>query len=123
MSKRNIVHIEIPSKDDKDSAKFYSDLFGWKIIPLPEMNYIMWEPTELPGGGFNPLSPENKVGDVLIYIDSDDITTDLKKIVEHGGEIVHPRTEIPGSGWYGIFKDPTGNKVGLFTSNNSDSNK
>jgi len=29
MTKRNIVHIEIPTKDSKTSAKFYASLFGW----------------------------------------------------------------------------------------------
>jgi predicted enzyme related to lactoylglutathione lyase len=26
-----------------------------------------------------------------------------------------PKTEIPGMGWYAIFSDPTGNRIGLFT--------
>jgi len=26
------------------------------------------------------------------------------------------KTEIPQTGWFGIFSDPTGNKVALFTS-------
>jgi predicted enzyme related to lactoylglutathione lyase len=26
-----------------------------------------------------------------------------------------PKTEIPGIGWWGMFTDPTGNKIGLFT--------
>jgi predicted enzyme related to lactoylglutathione lyase len=28
---------------------------------------------------------------------------------------VVPKTEIPGIGWFGVFTDPTGNKVGLYT--------
>jgi predicted enzyme related to lactoylglutathione lyase len=28
---------------------------------------------------------------------------------------VVPKTEIPQVGWFGVFKDPTGNKVALFT--------
>jgi predicted enzyme related to lactoylglutathione lyase len=32
-----------------------------------------------------------------------------------GGKILTPRSEIPGMGWYGLFSDPTGNLVGLFT--------
>jgi predicted enzyme related to lactoylglutathione lyase len=29
-----------------------------------------------------------------------------------------PKTEIPGFGWFGMFMDPTGNRVGLYTSMN-----
>ncbi len=40
---------------------------------------------------------------------------DLKKAKALGAEILQEKTEIPGRGWYGIFKDPTGNTIGLFT--------
>jgi len=33
-----------------------------------------------------------------------------------GGKILRSKTEIPGIGWFGIFKDPTGNSIALFTS-------
>ncbi len=56
MTKRNIVHIEIPAADLEKTGKFYQDLFGWKIQHIPEMNYALWEPELPPGGGFNPLN-------------------------------------------------------------------
>ena len=31
MTKRNIVHIEIPTSNSKASAEFYQKLFGWHI--------------------------------------------------------------------------------------------
>lgn len=43
MTNRNIVHVEIPSRDYEESDKFYQDLFGWKITPVPEANYTVWE--------------------------------------------------------------------------------
>lgn len=46
---------------------------------------------------------------MLLYIDSDDIEVDLKKAVKLGGMLVREKTEIPGIGWFGVFKDPTGN--------------
>ena len=123
MSTRNIVHIEIPSNDDAKAAKFYHDLFGWKIEREEAMNYTMWEPAKGPGGGFNPLSETVKPGDVLIYVDSPDIEADLKKAEELGGKILAPKTEIPTVGWFGIFQDPTGNRIALYTSKNPDYNK
>lgn len=118
MTKRNIVHIEIPTRNFQESGEFYGNLFGWKITAMPEMNYSLWEPTEGPGGGFNPLSEETKVDSVLIYIDSDDITADLKKAKSLGADIIKEKSEIPGYGWFGVFKDLTGNAIALYTASN-----
>ncbi len=123
MSKRNIVHIEIPAVDGKQAGQFFKDLFGWKIDREESMDYTLWEPEQGPGGGFTPLADEIKPGDVLIYVDSPDIDADLKRAVELGGTLVAPKTEIPGIGWFGIFKDPTGNRIAVYTSSNPDYKK
>jgi hypothetical protein len=123
MSKRNVVHVEIPAADVNSAAKFYQDLFGWKIQPIPEMNYTMWEAADGSGGGFPEVNTDNPVGQVLVYIDSDDIETDLKKVEKLGGKVLHRKTEIPGTGWFGMFKDPTGNVLALYTSMNPGFNK
>ena len=115
MTKRNIVHMEIPTRNFEESGEFYKSLFGWKITPMPEANYSLWEPAEGPGGGFNPLSAETRVDSVLIYVDSDDISADLKKAKSLGAVIVKEKTEIPGYGWFGVFKDLTGNTIAVFT--------
>ncbi len=123
MSYRNIVHIEIPSNDDAKAAKFYQDLFGWKIEREEAMNYTMWEPAKGPGGGFSPVGDTVHPGDVLIYVDSADIEADLKQVEKLGGTVFTPKTEIPTIGWFGIFKDPTGNMIALYTSLNPDYNQ
>jgi len=115
MSQHQIVHIEIPSRDFQESGEFYAQLFGWKITPYPEMNYTTWEAAAGPGGGFSPLGKSVAPGDVLIYVDSDDIDADLKKAEKLGGKVVTPRSEIAGMGWFGIFQDLTGNLVALYT--------
>src|SRR5512143_3098728 len=114
MSRRNISHVEIPSRNFEESGEFYRELFGWKITPIPEANYTVWE-TDGSRGGFTPLSERVKPGEVAVYVDSDDIDADLRKAISLGGEIVQEKTEIPGRGWYAFFKDPTGNTIGLFT--------
>jgi len=123
MSKRNVVHVEIPAMNVEAAGKFYQELFGWKMQHVPEFDYTMWEDGSGYGGGFNAVSDENPAGQVLVYIDSDDIEADLKKAVKLGGTIVREKTEIPGTGWFGLFKDPTGNVLALYTSLNPDFNK
>lgn len=119
MSKRNIVHVEIPAVNVEGSAKFYQSLFGWKIMPMPDMNYTMWEAGDGDEyGGFPQVSDENPAGQVLVYIASDDIEADLKKVEQLGGKIILSKAEIPGTGWFGVFQDPTGNVLALYTSMN-----
>jgi predicted enzyme related to lactoylglutathione lyase len=123
MTKRNIVHIEIPGADVPQAADFYKNLFGWKIAVDEAMHYTTWEPGMGPGGGFSPLTDQVKPGDVLVYVDSDDIEADLVQVVKLGGMVVAPKSEIPGIGFFAIFKDPTGNTLALFTSTNPEYNK
>ena len=123
MIKRNIVHIEIPTSDSKASADFYQKLFGWHIEHVEEMNYTMWDPHEGPGGGFSPLDENVKPGDVIIYVNSEDIESDLKKATELGGSAVQEKMEIPETGWFGMFTDPTGNTIALYTSMNQEFNQ
>jgi predicted enzyme related to lactoylglutathione lyase len=122
MTKRNVVHIEIPTRDGKESGEFYEKLFGWHITRDEKMDYTMWDPHDGPGGGFNPLGDQVKPGDVLIYIASEDIQADLKKIQALGGTVVREKDEIPGIGWFAFFKDPTGNTLALYTSRDPDFN-
>ncbi len=116
MSKCNIVHIEIPAASGAQAGQFYKDLFDWKISREESMDYTLWEPEIPPGGGFTPLGEDLKPGDILLYVDSPDIGADLKRAVKLGGTKVTEKTEIPGVGWFAIFKDPTGNRMALFTS-------
>jgi predicted enzyme related to lactoylglutathione lyase len=123
MSKRNVVHVEIPAANVEAAGKFYQNLFGWKIQPMPEMNYTMWEAGAGDEyGGFPQVSEDNPAGQVLVYIASDDIEADLKKVEKLGGKVLHQKTEIPGTGWFGIFKDPTGNVLAVYTSMNPANN-
>ena len=118
MSKRNVVHVEIPAANVESTAKFYQALFGWKITAMPEMNYTMWEAGDATGGGFTGISADNPAGKALVYIASDDIEADLKQVVKLGGKVLREKTEIPQMGWFGIFQDPEGNALALYTSMN-----
>ena len=119
VTKRNVVHVEIPAANVEAAGKFYQDLFGWKISHDPELNYSMWEAGDGDGyGGFPQVSDQTHAGQVLVYIASDDIDADLKSVVEMGGKVIFPKDEIPQMGWFALFQDPTGNVLGLYTSMN-----
>lgn len=114
MNPRSIVHIEIPATNQKATAQFYADLFGWSFDHMMEpWEYTMFK-TGNTGGGYPTVGEHSKPGDVLVYVASDDIDADLKQAESLGGTIVTPTMEIPGQGWFGIFTDPTGNRVALW---------
>ena len=116
MAEHPIVHVEIPAEDPDGVSRFYGELFGWQMYGLPAMGYVRFEPASGPGGGFmgvgGPL--QHRVGELLVYVESDDIDGDLGRAEALGGKILVPRTGIPNTGAFGIFEDPAGNRLGLF---------
>ena len=121
MAAQPIVHIDIPTTDPKSTAKFYGDVFGWQIQTPPGYDdYPMFMAEGGPGGGFTTAGSGHEgvqftVGQPLLYLASSDIDADLKRVQANGGQVVLPKSEIPNVGWWAVFTDPSGNKVGLFT--------
>ena len=120
MSNHPIVHIEIPAKDAGAAGKFYGDLFDWKIESDTTYNYVQFQAEGGPGGGFvevgqSGVPVEYKPDSLLVYVSTDDIDATLAKVESLGGKTLMPKTEIPHVGWWGVFSDPTGNRVALFT--------
>lgn len=116
MADHAIVHIEFSANDPDSAGKFYSELFGWKTTSHPEMNYTTFSDGDRPGGGFAKVDGAmTHAGSVLVYISTDDIDATLAKIEAAGGKTAVPKTPIPGMGFFAVFTDPTGNRVGLFS--------
>jgi predicted enzyme related to lactoylglutathione lyase len=114
MPKHPIVHIELSAKDREASGKFYHDLFGWEIQQMPEWNYATFSTGEgSPGGGLNPITPENPAGTILVYINTDDIQASLRQVESLGGIVVSQPMPIPDVGLFALFKDSTGNTLAL----------
>ena len=117
MSDHPIVHVEIPAQDTAAASKFYAEAFGWNIQHEPTFNYYMFQANPGPGGGFVQIGGmgDNKQGEVLIYIGTDDIDASLAKVEAAGGKTLQPKSEIPNVGWFAYFADPAGNRIALYT--------
>lgn len=118
MPQHSIVHVEIPATDPATSSKFYADLFDWKMQVEPAFNYHMFQADPGPAGAFVEVGEGTmgyKPGEVLIYISTDDIDATLARAEVLGGKTLQTKTEIPQTGWFAIFADPTGNRIALFT--------
>jgi len=112
-----ICHLEIPTAYVKKSGEFYKKLFGWKIDYGWGKDYAMFSTGEgvLSGGGLDSSEETRSLGNIIIYIQVDDINAMLEKAVKLGAKKVKEKTEIPNVGWYGLFTDLDGNTIGLFT--------
>ncbi len=116
MAAHPIVHMDISAKDPAASAKFYADVFGWEIRHDTNFDYYMFAGSGGPGGGWVKADGQQyKPGDLIPYIDTDNIEASLQAVQAHGGQILLPKTEIPGVGWFAFFADPSGNRLGLYT--------
>lgn len=115
MMNRKIAHIEMSAANPDGLAKFYAEIFGWEMTNMdhPGGKYTVWQGGNM-RGGFGPFGDDNKQGDVNVFLESEDIDADLKRIEISGGKILKPKTEYPG-GWFAYFEDPSGNKLGLNT--------
>jgi uncharacterized protein len=134
MSKMNpVVHFEMPAKDKKRVADFYSNVFGWQMTQLGEEmgNYLLANTTETdettrmaktPGainGGF--FEYQEKVGFNIphLVISVDNLEDAMKAVEEAGGKIIGGASgpgeidDIPGIGRYISFEDSEGNHVGM----------
>ena len=111
-----VVHVELSANDPDEAGKWYADLLGWKIEKDEEMGYVQFSGEEGSiGGGFNPIDENTPAGAVVPYAATDDIEALLAKAESMGATVAMPKTEIPNIGWFAMFVDPSGNRIGLYT--------
>jgi predicted enzyme related to lactoylglutathione lyase len=117
-----VVHWELMSKDPAGIASFYEKLFDWKIQHVPELNYRMVDTGGeggINGGIVKPdregPDPKNPwPGNMVFYINVDDLAKFRKKIVAAGGKIHVEHQDVPGMGAFSLFTDPDGRMMGLW---------
>ena len=95
MSDHPICHVEIPAIDPATTSKFYAEVFDWQIQADPALNYHMFEPQRGPGGAFVQVGETTgaKIGEVLIYVSTDDIDATLAQAEALGAKTLTPKTE------------------------------
>jgi predicted enzyme related to lactoylglutathione lyase len=120
-----VGHFEIPADNTERARKFYSTTFGWKLTPVPEMEYTMVTTGKIDEKG-RPSEPGAIGGGIakrggnlmhtVVTVAVDDLSSAEKTIEKNGGTIVQRKQPIgDGSmGFMGYFKDTEGNTVGLY---------
>jgi predicted enzyme related to lactoylglutathione lyase len=128
MKKMNpVVHFEMPAKDSKRMADFYTRVFGWQARFFgPEMgNYVTVSTAETdeqgmvktPGainGGFYPLTNDGKTSPYpSVVISVENLKEASKNITASGGKLLGEPADIPGVGAWQVFIDTEGNRVSI----------
>lgn len=116
----NLISIvEIPTADFSRAVDFYQtilnvtieevDMDGTQMGVLPSngetVNVVL-----VKGNDYKPTTD----GAVLYLNAGNDLQPMLEKVEQHGGQAIVPKTEInPEIGYFALFIDPEGNKMGL----------
>ncbi|GGL40634.1 VOC family protein [Planomonospora parontospora] len=110
-----VAWFDITAKDAAKSRSFYSEIFGWKIDVDPQMNYGMIDTAAAEGipGGIGEAGEHSAAG-IVLYIVVEDAEATLKQVESLGGERETLPYDIPGIGVMAVFRDPDGNRVGLW---------
>ena len=112
------VHIELNTGDVARAKDFYQAVFDWKLkdMPMgPGMTYIMLDPGKQPGGGIQQKQMPNAPTQWLPYVEVPDVKQAIAKAEQNGAMIVVPYMQIGPNGSLGIFIDPTGASLGVWT--------
>jgi predicted enzyme related to lactoylglutathione lyase len=112
----SICHIEIPTTDLTKAAKFYQELFGWKIEMWQGSDYATFDTGKEPGGGImkvDKVSPPIGMG-LTFYVLVESIEDTLSQAEKLGGKLVKEKTAVGDMGWFGLFSDLDGNVIGIW---------
>ena len=121
--KSHISIFEIPATDVSRAVNFYQAILDINIekIEMPEMEMGIFPYEEqmvtgviIKAEGYKPSSDG-----VTIYLNGgDNLQIILDKVEKNGGEIIVPKSlHADESGYYGLFLDSEGNKIGLHSPN------
>jgi predicted enzyme related to lactoylglutathione lyase len=111
---------EIPALDFARGRSFYEKLFGVELkehAAGPNVMGVFPYDEEKASGGCVMKGPflTPSFDGVIVYLNAGDSLDDvLNKIQPLGGEVVFPKTPVPGIGVFAHIKDTEGNRVGLF---------
>ena len=117
-----VTHFEINADQPERAAKFYTDVFGWKIKKW-EGTIEYWLVTtgeeDQPGINGGLMKRMNSSATTINTIDVPSVDEFINKIKENGGTVVTPKTAIPGVGYYAYCQDTEGNIFGIMEEDTS----
>ncbi len=114
---------EIPATDMSRAVDFYQNILDVEIEEMAfsgmEMGLLPYEDQMVTGVIIKGEGYQPSAQGLLLYLNGgDDLQVVLDKVAENGGEIVVPKTpHADESGFFAIFLDSEGNRMGLHSPN------
>jgi predicted enzyme related to lactoylglutathione lyase len=121
-----LVHFEIPADEPDRAIAFYKGLFGWDFRCWEGGKEPYWMVSTVPtdekgrpsrqgvnGGLMKKHHPQQPWAN---YFSVECVDEYGKKAEALGGQIVLPKTAVPGMGWFLYIKDTEGNIFGIWES-------
>ena len=115
--KKLISWVEIPSVNFERAVKFYNAILD---IELQIIDCGQEKMACFPNGegavSYAPNFKPSRDGLLVSFNVSDDLESSIERIKANGGTIVQQKTKIEakGRGYFSVFIDCEGNKVGLY---------
>lgn len=114
---------EIPATEISRAVNFYQAILDIEIekmeMPGMEMGIFPYEEQMVPGILLKAEGYQPSADGVTIYLNGgDNLQVILDKVEKNGGKILTPKTaHADGNGYFAIFLDSEGNKMGLNSPN------
>ncbi|MFL1896149.1 VOC family protein [Aquimarina sp. 2-A2] len=115
--------VEIPATDISRAINFYKEILGIEIeklsFPEMEMGLFPYQDQMVTGVIMKGEGYEPSASGVTIYLNGgDNLQTILDKVEKNGGKIIIPKSPHADEiGFFAIFHDSEGNKIGLHSPN------
>jgi len=121
-----VSRFEIPARDPERVARFYREVFGWEIEALPwdgpayfRVRAAVADPGAEPREGIDGGVTEAAAGEpehplLVVHIAGATVEECLARIVAAGGAVDLPAAAVGTMGRFARFRDPEGNRLGLW---------
>ena len=106
---------ELMTSDTKAAGKFYSDVVGWTTQEMAGGEGDPYTTFNLGSAGMAGMMKLPEHTGWIGYISVDDVDAHVEKIVEAGGKLWKPATDVPGMLRFAVMSDPQGTAIAIFT--------
>jgi predicted enzyme related to lactoylglutathione lyase len=112
-----VMQFQILSKTPDETARFYSELFGWSVDADNPLGYrrIATGSTQGIQGGIWPAPPQSP-NFVQLFIAVDDVKAFVRKAKSLGATPIIPPTLLPEGDELAVLHDPHGMPFGVWRS-------
>ena len=108
-----VSYLHIPCRQPPRAADFYEAVFGW--VPRRDSDEPAFsDATGHVIGHFIVGEPASESSGILPFVYVEDVEAALRRVEQHGGTVGRP-ARPEGSLRVATFRDPEGNRIGLWT--------